>query len=227
MIYIFLGEDEAAKSSRIDQIKKETLPDPDARSFDYEILYAPKLNPVTLKQSLIALPAIARKRLVLLKECHRLTEDNQAILASFAAASHEHLVLILESSRLEPGSPFVQRLKPYAKIIATQTAPEINVFTVTKAMEAGQPAQALKLLFEIMERGEKPVQILGGLVWFWSKKRALVPADVYQEGLRVLQETDLNVKRTRLRPEFALEEAVVKLGGLWFQSGTGFAGYRK
>ncbi len=84
---------------------------------------------------------------------------------------------------------------------------------MTRVM-ANDPAQALKILNELLEEGIHPLQIMGGLLWFWGKEKFRLKGDRYNKGLLVLQEADLNIKRSRLLPEHAIEVVVVKLCSL-------------
>ena len=51
---------------------------------------------------------------------------------------------------------------------------------------------------------------MGGLVWSWGKARSFARRENFQKGLVALQEADLNIKRSRLAPQQALEVLVVK-----------------
>src|SRR3989338_1056558 len=108
MIYFLLGEDTAAKDAKIAAWKQEYLSSPEAHSFDFETLSSIKCDPVALKKSFITLPAVAKKRIVILRDCHKLSEINQKLIAEFAASNHEHLVLGLESSQWEAAASFVK-----------------------------------------------------------------------------------------------------------------------
>lgn len=76
------------------------------------------------------------------------------------------------------------------------------------------PAEALKMLTQLLEEGSHPLQILGGLVWFWGKSRERLSPAQFKKGLLALQEADLNIKRSRTRPEHSLEILIVKLASL-------------
>jgi len=97
MIYLFLGEDRAAKEQRIAEVKTKHLSSGDALKLDYELLYGSKVDPSVLKKSLIALPAISQKRLVLIRTVEKLNTQNKKILLDFVQSTNEHVVLILDS----------------------------------------------------------------------------------------------------------------------------------
>ncbi|MBZ0166329.1 MAG: hypothetical protein K8I00_05930, partial [Candidatus Omnitrophica bacterium] len=68
-----------------------------------------------------------------------------------------------------------------------------------------------KLLAVLLRDGTHPLQIMGGLVWIWGRLKNRISADNFQQGLRELQAADLNIKRSRLHPEHAVEILVTKL----------------
>ena len=72
----------------------------------------------------------------------------------------------------------------------------------------------LKILNDVLDHGDHPLQILGALVWFWGKNKPRVNPERFQRGLNELQEADWNIKRSRLRPEHTLEILIVKLCSL-------------
>ena len=57
----------------------------------------------------------------------------------------------------------------------------------------------------------RTLQLMGGLVWFWGKLKQRISAEKFKKGLLHLQEADLNIKRSRIKAEYALEVLVVKL----------------
>ncbi len=176
MTYLVFGADASRKESRIAELKEQHLSHKDSLSFDYEILYGHKLDPETLRKALLALPVFSAARFVLVRECHKLTEHNRRVIVDFLAAGRqEHLVLVLEADELKAGDPLRKDVTPYAQLVQTETPPKTNVFDVTRAMGLGQKAQALKMLHGLMEDGQHPLQILGGLVWFWSERRRNLP----------------------------------------------------
>src|SRR5689334_11245017 len=102
MIYFLLGENTAGKDTKISAWKQEYLVSADANNFDYESLSGHKCDPAVLKKALIALPALAKKRLVIIQDCHKLSEYNQELILEFAGSNHDHIVLVLESAQWEP-----------------------------------------------------------------------------------------------------------------------------
>jgi len=212
MIYLFLGEDREAKEQKIAEIKKKCLPSNDASKLDFESLHGSKIDPPELKKSLIALPAVSCKRLILIRTVEKLNTQNKKILLDFIQSENEHAVLILDSDEASPKNSFLSKISAVAKVMRFGSGMvKKNVFDMTSAMENRDSPRALKILANLMSGGDHPLQIMGGLVWFWGKSKNRLSADQFKKGLLVLQEADLNIKRSRLKPEYAVEMAVTKL----------------
>ena len=211
MTYLFLGEDTPAKDAKIAELKKKTLSHPQSFQFDFEICHAAKLDPSTLKKALMNLPAMAPKRLIILRDCHRLTPRHQDIIVEFLEKSYKHAVLILDSNEWEQKSPFVKKIRRMVEIVEFSAAPKPGVFDLARAVESKKETEALKVLDQLLGQGIHPLQILGRLVWSWGKSRRHYSKGEFEKGLLALQEADVNIKRSRLKPEYAMEVLVVKL----------------
>lgn len=212
MIYLLLGDDKAAKERHIAGIKAKYLADGSARQLDYESLHGVKLDPDVLKKALISLPAVSKKRMVLIRAADKLDSHNKEILFEFIKAGHAHAVVVLDFGEEGGKSAFLNQIKADAEVIRCGTpARRQNVFDMTRAMERRDPAGALKIFNELVNGGEPLLKILSGMVWFWGDRKTRLSGDQFKKGLRVLQEADLNIKRTRLKPEHAVEVAVTKL----------------
>ena len=212
MHYLFLGDDVSAKDKRIAEIKKKILGE--ELAFDYELLYGQKLETSNLKKALIALPALVSQRLVVLRTCDKLSAENQELILEFLKQKNDHVILILESDKTEQSLAFLKKLAAFGKptYFTKETPP--TVFDVTKAIAVRKIPEALKILDEVLKSGAHPVQIMGGLIWFWGRVKDRVTIEKFKKGLLELQTADLNIKRSRLKAEYALEILVVKLGSL-------------
>ena len=228
MTYLIIGADAQYREAKIAELKQQHIPTRDSISFDYETLYAHRLDPDTLRKALLALPIFSPTRFVLLRECHKLTEHNQRVIVEFLSGDPGHVVLVMESESLKGSDAFVRAIKGFVQIVQGQTPRTVNVFDVTRCMSRNQLAQALKILHGLLAEGAHPLQLLGGLVWFWSECRQTLSAEKFQAGLCALQETDLNIKRSRLKPDYSLEVLVTKLSGLMNQDAAdGFLSRRE
>ncbi len=213
MIYFLIGEDPLVKDQKFAEIKKAVLTK-EAVNFDYEVLDAHKLDPDDLQKALLALPVVAKKRLLVVRQAHKLTEKNISLLLKFAQTPDLKTDVVCDAPVAELKTAAFKELIASAKVFQSSSDKKENVFDVTKAMTARKPAEALSVLGRILSSGEHPLQILSGLLWFWGREKNRVSPERFQKGLKVLQETDVNIKRSRLKPEYALEVLVVKLTSL-------------
>jgi len=209
MIYLLGGEDSQAKDKKIAEIKAGLLVKPEAHFFDFESLDAQQVSPANLKKSLIALPSFSSKRLILIRHIEKLKADPSQLLVAYAASPGDQCDIILESSG-ELKSP-LKEIIPYTKVFNYGVKVPMDIFNLTKLMSARKTTDALKMLNDFYDQGMYPLQMMGALVWYWGKEgRALGPLR-FEQGLKALEEADLNIKRSRLLPEYALEKVVVEL----------------
>ena len=214
MIYLLLGEDNLSKDRKIEDIKAKLIKSPEALQFDYEVLHGFKLNPVEFKKSLLALPALSEKRLILIRESQKLSEHNQKLILEFADSDARHADLILEAAGDDPQDSFLKKISGQVKVFQTQKTVKQNAFNMTDAMMARDSQKALQILSDLFSQGQHPLQVIGAVVWFWGRLKDRLPAENFKKGLVELQQADLNIKRSRLDPEYALEVLVVKLTNL-------------
>lgn len=210
MIYLLKGDDYRAKEAKIDELKKAILTHPDAVRFDFDGLDAAKLAPDELKKTLLALPAVNPKRLIFIRNIQKASDPNQEILLTFIKSKPDHCVIVAdcgESSR----KGFLTQIAKLGKVIELSGGKKASVFDMTKYIEARNPKASLTLLAELLGEGNHPLQIMGGLVWIWGRLKNRISAGNFQQGLRELQAADLNIKRSRLPPEHAVEILVTKL----------------
>lgn len=220
MHYLFLGEDNLSKDLEIESVKKSIFSKNlsasynDALHFDYQILHGDKCDPATLKKALIALPTIAEKRIVVIRNGDKLNKQNKDLLTAFLSEKPPHIVCIIDSHAAGTQNAFLKKLATLAKVQVFDSGEDINIFGITNALSAKDPKTALKLLRELLAKGDHPLQIMGGLIWFWGKNRNRISRDKFREGLQYLQEADLNIKRSRLNGDNALEVLLVKIYSL-------------
>jgi len=214
MTYLFIGENTHDKQSQIASLKTKWASEPDAMQFDYQALYAHKLDPKDLKKALLALPAILKERLIMIYEAEKLDEHCKTILLEFLSAKPTHAELILECASLPERDSQWAQIRTFAKVHETRKGVKENVFDMTRKMTSGNGAEALQILNRLYDDGAHPLQIMGGMVWAWGNERSRVSAENFEKGLRELQDADLNIKRSRLNPEQAVEILVVKLASL-------------
>ncbi len=209
--YLIIGNDICLKEDHIASLKTKFLPSSDSKNFDYDVLYAQKTSSEELKRILFALPAVAQERLVVIRGGDALKSPQQDLLVDFVTSDQRQTRLIVEGDWTDR-DPFVKKIRSFFSVKAFFLPDKENIFAVTRMLMAGRPAEALTVLHQIIDDGSHPLQIMGGLVWFWGKEaRARMGQEEFEKGLLFLQEADLNIKRSRLPPEQALEVVISKM----------------
>lgn len=213
MVYLLLGEDLNAKDKIINQIKSTVVTNDKAFHFDVEHLDALSLPADTLKKALITLPVFSAKRLVILRNVHKLKTADIAVLIDFVKQPSALTELILESSEESLKADF-KDITAHAKLSVFGKNNTGSVFDMTKLMQRTQLKEALSMLNRFYKEGTHPLQVMGALIWFWGKEGRALPKERFERGLKALEEADVNIKRSRFNPEYAVEKLVVELTGL-------------
>lgn len=212
MIYLFLGDDLAAKDARITEIKNKFFKDSEeAKAFDFDNLDARELGENALKQAFLTLPVIAPVRLILLRQVHKLKSADIQVLINFCQKPAKHCDVILESTENTLKGD-LKDLPLYVKGMVWAKPEGPNVFDMTKLITAHRSTEALKMLDGFYHADVHPLQIMGALVWYWGKEGKACGRERFERGLKALEEADLNIKRSRLEPRYAVEKLVVELG---------------
>jgi DNA polymerase III delta subunit len=214
MVYLFLGADLKTKDIKISQIKKSLFKSVEAHHYDFESLDAIGIAPDTLKKALMTLPVLNPTRLVILYNVHKLKIADIASLLHFVKNPPENIDLILETGELTLKGDF-KEIVPLCQAQVCDAGNKANVFDMTKLMVRGQDKDALLMLSGFYQEGTHPLQILGGLAWFWGKDGRRLAAPQFENGLKALEDADINIKRSRLDAHFAVEKVVVELTGLF------------
>lgn len=221
MHYLFLGEDNLSKNTQIDLVKPKILPTdpngvilPEAASFDYQTLYAEKLTAEDFKKALVTLPVVAKQRLIIIRNTNKLSKYNKDLILDFLNEDGAYVSIIFDITESDLQNNFLKKLAKFGKVSLGAKVARNNVFDMTNAIMARDASGALGRLNELMDKGDHPLQIMGGLVWFWGNNKNRLSKDQFHKGLKYLQEADLNIKRTRLNPQNAVEVAVTKLCSL-------------
>ncbi len=212
MIYLFLGDDLPAKDARITEIKNKFFKNSrEALSFDFDNLDAGELGADALKKALLSLPVIAPHRLIILRQVHKLKSADIQVLINFCRKPAKHCDVILESGENTLKGD-LKDLPLYCKsaVMALPQAP--NVFDMTRLITANRSNEALKMLNGFYRADVRPLAVMGALVWYWGKEGKLLGKERFERGLKSLEEADLNIKRSRLNPQHAVEKLVVELG---------------
>ncbi len=217
MTYLLLGEDSLAKDQKITELKEQILPSSDAFAFDYESLDGAEVDARMLRKTFQTLPVISHRRMIVLRSVHKLDAQTKEILLQCVAQKRDDLVLVLEAGDTPASNAFIKNLAAHSKVINVAVRKRQNVFDVTNALSGRDPVGACAVLNDLFAQGDHPLQVMGGLIWFWGKSRPRLSDETFRKGLEALQEADLNIKRSRLKPEYGMELLVVKLAGLYAQ----------
>lgn len=214
MTYLIIGQDTQAKDLKITEIKNKYLKSEKSYEFDLDIFHAAKLDSDLLQQSFVALPAVAGYRVVIVRTADKLSTHNKELVLAQMVEKKSQTVVVLECDQLDGKTSFYKKLKKDAEVVRVRSDLKTNIFDMTNAMERRDGVQALKVLTQAMDEGQHPLQIMGVLVWFWGKMKTRLKDDTFKKGLLELQEADLNIKRSRIRSDYAVEIAVTKLCSL-------------
>jgi DNA polymerase III delta subunit len=215
MIYLFLGDDLPAKDAGIAEIKNKFFKNfQEALNFDFDNLDARELGTDTLKQAFLTLPVMVPHRLIILRQVHKLKSADIQVLINFCQKPAKHCDVILESTEnMLKGD--LKDLTLLSKVVVMARPEGPNVFDMTKLITANRSNEALKMLDGFYREDVHPLQIMGALVWYWGKEGKLLGKERFERGLKALEEADLNIKRSRLNPQYAVEKLVVELGLLF------------
>ena len=208
--YLFLGEDYLSKERKVEIIKKEVLKG-DAVPFDLEILSGKDLDPRQLSESFKRLPAVSKNRLIIIKEVDRLSSLCKNQLIAYLKKPFAGIHLVLDTDRFDTKDSFVQQLSHLCRVVAFQKSRPLDVFSLCRAVVRKDAPEALKTLSQLLLSGEKPQKILGLLLWQWKKIQPSLSKKEFRNGLDILLEADLAIKKGRLKPDLAMELLVTKL----------------
>jgi len=215
MIYLFLGDDFTVKDAKISEIKNKFFKNSqEALAFDFDNLDAKELGPDMLKQAFLTLPVIAPNRLIILRGVHKLKVADIQVLLNFCQKPAAHCDVILESGENTLKGD-LKDLPLYAKGVVLAKPAGPNVFDMTRLITARRSGEALKMLDGFYRDNVHPLKIMGALVWYWSKEGKSCGKERFEQGLKALEAADLNIKRSRLEPRYAVEKVVVELGLLF------------
>lgn len=86
-------------------------------------------------------------------------------------------------------------------------------WAMTNAIEAGDPATALRQLALVLDAGAPPEKVLGQLAWLVRTKFPMIAPAGLRAAIDALFRTDLDLKRSAGEPRVLLERLVVELCG--------------
>ena len=183
MIYLLLGPQTQVKEKTIADLKAQHLPSKEALSFDYEVLHGAGLDAKDLKKSLIALPSIAKKRIILLRQAEKLKIKEKKLILELFDDLQKHLILILESDGGFAPESFIKKFGKSVTVVGSSKKDEASIFDFTRAITQNKKTESLKMLSRLLEEGNHPLQLMGGILWAWKRNRPRITGNKFQEGL--------------------------------------------
>jgi DNA polymerase III delta subunit len=209
MVYLFIGEDHPSKELQLKKIKQEFL-SKGTEQFNQDILYGKELHLKDLQEKLFSLPVNSPKRLVVIKAFQDLKEEVRPFLLNYVKKPYKQVVLVLDADAnyLKAGE-FINSIARQAKVLRFKEMPTLNTFTLGRAIMAKKPDYALVTLNQLLQSGERPERILGGLRFVCEKDSTNTLET--KKRIKLLLACDIEIKTGKLKPSFALEKLVVSL----------------
>ena len=208
MIHLFIGQDAPTKASKFEKIKKTFLL-PSLEQFNLDILYGKEITLQQLQEKLRCLPVQASKRMVVIRQAEELQEDSREFLRAYVKKPFSHVIVVIDADRVGFKDDFFSEISRNASVSRFKDEPRPDTFFLSRQIEYNKPQGALNVLRQLLEKGEKPERILGGLRYSWEKN-SYSPAEK-RRRLALLLQCDLDIKTGRLNPSFALEKLVLCL----------------
>jgi len=216
-VYLFIGQDTISleglsrKHAILEQIKKHFLAKT-IEDFNLDILYSKELSLKDLQEKLLCLPLNSKIRIIIIKEAQDLEDDIKEFILSYVKKPQRQIVLVLDMESQGAKDVFAGRISNFAKVYHFSEPARPDAFTLGRSIDNRSTEQALRILNQLLQDGEKPERILGGLR-FAFEKGAVIPLEI-KKRLKLLLNCDIDIKTGRLKPVFALEKLIVNLCGL-------------
>lgn len=211
MLYVFLGQDSAAKDTALKQIQEQHLA-PGTRDFNSDTLYGGDITLQQLQEKLLFLPSLSATRVIMLNNAAEAAEPVRSFLLDWAKNKHPGVLLIIEV-RSPSGNSFAQKATALAdKVYTFSRSEQPDVFALARQVEARNGPASLRILNGLLRAGEKPERILGGLRASWERNTKSQHA--LKKRMQALLQSDIEIKTGKLKPSIALEKMVVSLCAL-------------
>jgi len=209
-LYLFIGQDSLAKDTKIKQLKQEFIPK-EVEQFNTATLYGRELKLMELQENILCLPVKTKKRVLIIKGAEELKKESKDFILNYCHKPNPQLILILDIEHTDSKDEFLNGIARYAQVYRFKEEAQIDTFTLSRQIELGRPDYALKVLHNLLQKGERPERILGGLRYAWQR----IPSShsAARKRLKFLLNCDLDIKTGKLKPAFALEKLVVYLCG--------------
>ena len=214
-IYFFLGQDiigpdgSSRKGSVLHNIKSNFLT-PKNEIFNFDTLYAKDIDKKGLQRVLLQLPVNSRKRIVLIKDPQYLnSESRDFLLTQIKKGPESSNVFVLDINEPDIKDIFVNAFSRNARVFHFRDPGKPSTFRLARQIELCKTVYALGMLRQLLNNGEKPERILGGLRYALEKETSGFRQR--KKRINLLLRCDLDIKTGRLKSVYALECLVVKL----------------
>ena len=194
-------------SERIRELKDRYL-NPSVVDFNLDTLFARELTLAVFQERLLCLPVRATKRIIIVKNAEQLRPELRKYVLAYLREPSDHVILVLEVENPDSRDEFLQSLSQ-ATATPLPGQARLDTFALSRQIDQGKPATALKVLHQLLGEGERPERILGGLRYVFENRTDSKAAQ--RRRLKLLLMCDLDIKTGRLKPETALEKLLVHL----------------
>ena len=210
MVYLLIGQDVLSKDTALKQIKEKFLT-PELAQFNQDVLYAKDLDILSFQERLLTLPVKSPKRIIIIKDSQNLKENIKEFILKTAATASSSTVLVLDFAQRSYKDEFIRRLSGFAQVKEFKATSKPDAFALSRQIEMKKMDAALSILIQLLDEGEKPERILGGLRYAWEKNNTASPQA--RRKLQALLACDIEIKTGKLKANLALEKMVISLCG--------------
>ncbi|MBI4708305.1 MAG: hypothetical protein HY761_10365 [Candidatus Omnitrophica bacterium] len=217
MVYLFIGEDivdeggVSKKETALNNIKKTHLAQ-GTKDFNYDIIYAREASLKYLQEKLLFLPLESKQRIIIIKSAQDLKEECRDFILENLVKLDKQLILVFDVVNAKRGDLLVAQLLRSAKVMRFKEVRGVDTFGLARSIDSRRTDLSLRILNQILEEGERPERILGGLRYNWERQS--LPVLQSRKRLKLLLNCDLEIKTGKLKPDFALEKLVISLCSL-------------
>lgn len=217
LIHLFIGQDIitqdgiSRKDTTLEKIKAGSL-NKGVKVFNQDVLYGRKLSLKDLQEKLLLLPVKTKKRIVVIKDAEGLKDEVKEFILGYAKKPFASIILVLDINEVEPRDTFIKRIYSYTEIHRFKEAARLDTFNLSRSIDSKNSLISLKILNQLLENGERPEWILGGLRYAWERN-INNPLEI-RKRLKLLLNCDFDIKMGRLKPAFVLERLILKLCSL-------------
>lgn len=108
-VYLFSGENEYFKKQRVDKLVNEFV-EQSAYSFDKDLLYSGEIDVSTILNKLYTPPLLSKKRVVILKDIHKLNEYERRAILKYIDSPSPTTCLILTTQKIDLQKKFFKTI---------------------------------------------------------------------------------------------------------------------